>query len=374
MITLITGGPGTGKTAWTLNEILKLQKVEDRPLFVHGIRQLKIPHTPIYCKSKLCDLCQSQEIEEGALYVENWPDWKEPGALIVIDEVQRIWRPRAGSTPPHQSVSMLETHRHYGLDFWMVSQGPHLFDAFIRPLVGRHIHLMAQWNGRQQFEWAECHQQLTSRGDAVKRPYTLPKRVFDLYHSAEVHTKQPKRIPMAVYGLAGSLVLLAVVLGVIYTKFSDPQHFVPENMRPPEPVAGQAPVAIAANTPYPSNQAQAFPDFTPEQPGLAESAPAYRHLVQVKAAPLLAGCVRSKTKCRCFTAQATTYNTSEAFCNEVIKGNYFNPYIEHKPPPPTMTASANPAPMPAQADPHTPPDTYRPPQTVDESDVASHLY
>lgn len=333
MITLITGGPGTGKTAWTLNEILKLQDQEMRPLYVHGIRDLKIPHAPIYCRSNLCDICTSQVIDDSALYVEDWPQWKEPGALIVIDEVQRIWRPRGASSQPHESVSMLETHRHYGVDFWIISQGPHLFDVFIRALVGRHVHLLANWAGRVQYEWPECRQQLQYRSDAVKRPYKLPKRVYSLYHSAEVHTKQNKRVPLALYGLGGSLALLAFLVYFLLNRFSDPNHLVPGHAaKTAVPPVGTATVAAGpAGTP----QASAFPDFTPEKPGVPESAPAYRALVQVKQAPLMAGCVQSETKCLCYTHQATPYPTSQAFCREVVAGHYFNPYIEpHAAPPP----------------------------------------
>lgn len=372
MITLITGGPGTGKTAWTLNELLKLQKTEDRPVYVHGIKGLKIPHVPIYCKSKLCDLCASQEIEEGALYVENWHEWKEPNALIIIDEVQRIWRPRSGASAPHQSISMLETHRHYGLDFWMISQGPHLFDQFIRPLVGKHIHLMAQWNGRQQYEWAECHQQLTNRGDAVKRPYSLPKRVFNLYHSAEVHTKQTKRVPMAVYGLAGSLVLMAVVGSVIFNRFTDPNHFVKNSQINPPSASVQSP--MVDSSPNPVNAPQAFPDFKPVLPGVPESAPAYKSLIQVKAAPIMVGCIQSKDKCKCFTAQATVYQTSQQFCEEVVKGGYFNPYAYHKAPIPKPSSVSQPAQtqQPQQQVQSLDPPAYHRSSTVDYSDIADH--
>lgn len=64
MITLITGTPGTGKTAFVLAELLELRKKEPtRLVYVHGIKDLKslkqggIAHESVYCKSQLCDIC-----------------------------------------------------------------------------------------------------------------------------------------------------------------------------------------------------------------------------------------------------------------------------------------------------------------------------
>ncbi|WP_333877505.1 zonular occludens toxin domain-containing protein [Methylobacter sp.] len=230
MITLITGGPGTGKTAWLLNQLLELRKLEpNRLLFIHGIRSLRgIAHETLYCRSQLCDICRAQDsdIQERMKtvnppkFVEDWPKWKESGALIIVDEVQRIWRPTNGSSGPSEAISALETHRHYGLDFWLISQGPHLFHNFIRLLVGRHVHLVAKWSGRKEYEWPECKQDVQSRNDAVERPYTLPKRVFKLYDSAEIHTQQNKRRPIAFYILILLALLFLILSYFAYARFS----------------------------------------------------------------------------------------------------------------------------------------------------------
>jgi zona occludens toxin len=78
MITLITGSPGTGKTAWLISELLELRKNEpNRELYIHGIRNLRgIPHETIYCESQLCDICRGADIPANAKFVENWMDWK----------------------------------------------------------------------------------------------------------------------------------------------------------------------------------------------------------------------------------------------------------------------------------------------------------
>ncbi len=78
MITLITGLPGTGKTTYAVSS---LSKVKDRVVCFSGI--------PLTDEGKAL----------GWLEVEKWTDAPE-GALIVIDEAQRLFRPtQAGKAP-----------------------------------------------------------------------------------------------------------------------------------------------------------------------------------------------------------------------------------------------------------------------------------
>lgn len=329
MITLITGGPGTGKTAWVVEQLLELKKNEpERLLFIHGVRNLRgIKHETIYCRSQLCDICRSQEIPNEALYVETWPQWKQPGSLIVVDEVQRIWRPRVGGTQPHESVSTLETHRHYGVDFWLISQGPHLFDNFIRLLVGRHVHLVSRWSGRTQYEWPECKQDVQSRGDSVQRPYKLPSRVYKMYDSAEVHTKQDKRKPLSFYATIAALFIAAITITYVANRISKRVNPQNDSIALEDMGAGGAiapPVPSIKETKIDNTS---FPDFKPQIEGLAESAPAYRELIKVQQAPLLKGCIKTATACKCFTNQATPYPSTAAFCTEYMRNNVFNPYL-----------------------------------------------
>lgn len=202
MITFLTGGPGTGKTAFLISQLLEIKKTQPyREFFIHGIRDFTgFKHTTIYCRSPLCDLCTAAKIPEGSYYVEEYPKWFKPHFLIVVDEVQRIW-PAKMLAASIEAVSRLQTHRHYGLDFWLVSQPPKLVHVDVKAMIGRHVHLVAKWSGRKQYEWPEVRDNINARTDAVERPYTLPKEVFKMYSSAEVHTKQDKRVPLSLYAL-----------------------------------------------------------------------------------------------------------------------------------------------------------------------------
>ena len=350
MITLITGTPGSGKTAWLLDQLLTLKKNEPtRLLYVHGVRNLRgITHQTIYCKSQLCDICRSnaelKNWEESLRissptneylkykYVEDWPSWKQPNSLIVVDEVQRIWRPRTGGSVPHASVSGLETHRHYGVDFWLISQGPHLFDNFIRLLVGRHVHLVANWAGRKQYEWPECKQDVQSRADAVVRPYTLPKRVFSLYDSAEVHTKLDKRKPISFYVSIAALLIAVAVVYVISGRISNK---INPDLQQEAGAGGAAAHSAPVSSTNQSGKVHKIPLETPEQIAVAYTpvvssmpwtAPIYAELAKPTVFPVVAGCVKSATDCRCYTQQATRVEMAQDMCQIFVKNHTFNQF------------------------------------------------
>lgn len=293
-ITLITGTPGAGKTAWTVQELTRLPS--QRKIYVHGVPMLKIAHEPIYCMSELCDYCRTvTQLSEDETYleevsnpgkpvylVEQWPQWVTQGSLIVIDEVQRIWRPSASKVP--DEIAKLETHRHYGLDFWLISQGPHLFHSNIRLLIGRHIHLVSSWRGRMEYEFSECRQNVTSRSDAVQRPYKLPRKLFGLYHSSSLHVNQTHRKPLAFYGLIASMLVVIWLVYHIYNRFQQ-----------------RTPVAI--ETAYNIDIA-APPDTSGNQPGgaggaVSRNTPIVKASLQ-KTETKVHGCVRTPEWCRCY--------------------------------------------------------------------------
>ena len=105
MISLITGLPGSGKTSLMVYMLMTRKDLQNRPLYVDGIPDLKIPH---------------QEIPEGC-DMTTWYEWAPTGAILVIDEAQRIFRPRPAGAKVPQYVQELETHRHKGIDIFILT-------------------------------------------------------------------------------------------------------------------------------------------------------------------------------------------------------------------------------------------------------------
>lgn len=384
MITLITGTPGSGKTVWIVSELvrmffaslswlhsllvfLKLMKAPkkqlvERDVYVHGIPNLDfgVPYTTVYCRSSLCDVCQSQadivipealfnkdgqyvnwkEVEaaearrDSIRYVENWPQWATVGALIIIDEVQRIWRPRsAGSTVPPE-ISALETHRHKGIDFWLISQSPKLLDMNIRRLVGRHIHLVASWRGRTQHEWAECKENTSNTSDAVSRPYVMKKTVFTKFKSSSLHTKLEKRPPLAIYVMGVCILALVLIGRDIYKRHvvPDPQPETSTIESPkPQPLPNNLNTTVEGVIPVKQSSVPpgAF-DFEPRVKGRAETAPAYDGMLKIQSVPFPQQCLAWSTDsgkfCKCLTDQGTPYETPYNVCVSYAHGEVYNPY------------------------------------------------
>lgn len=90
-------------------------------------------------------------------------------------------------------------------------------DGNVRRLVGKHIHLRPTWAGRYQYEFPECNDSTKNTSSGVKSSYKLNTKVFDLYKSASIHTKQNKKIPAAVY----AVIALFFIIGFLGFRLSD---------------------------------------------------------------------------------------------------------------------------------------------------------
>ena len=242
MITLITGTPGAGKTAFALDMMVRQGRLDNsRKLYVHGIPELKVPHEIVVCESSSCDYCSTLPLRElpdaallenpvdienysyhGYLKCDRWHEYAEKGGILFFDEVQNIHRPRHASAPVPPSVAAYEVHRHRGLDFFIITQNPALIDSNVRQLVSRHIHLTSSWARRIQYEFPQCKTDLGATvGEGIKSNYTLPKDVFSLYKSASLHTKVERKKPLVIYLIPFVLLLIAGLVYFEYNKFKN---------------------------------------------------------------------------------------------------------------------------------------------------------
>jgi zona occludens toxin len=124
--------------------------------------------------------------------VQNWWLWCKPGDLIVVDEAQFI-APRAtlGRKPPYW-IQALEIHRHYGVDFLVITQHPGLIDTTIRHLVGMHRHVRSVMGSPvcMVYEWD--HAANPERFNlANKTTFVRRAKHYRLFHSSVAHVKPP---------------------------------------------------------------------------------------------------------------------------------------------------------------------------------------
>jgi len=321
MITLIPGGPGLGKTALAVS--LLQSQYADRPIF-SNVRGLPLEHSPL---PKLEEWTHEEQNAQGTSeHHFTFP----AGSVIVIDECQQFFRPRASGSRVPPYVSAFETHRHRGIDFILITQGSRLIDSNLRSLVkgGQHIFLKSSYLGRYRYEKSEVinEDDKSSYSLASKRKYTLPKEAFNLYKSAELHTKPPRpKLPWAVY-----LIAVAVIGGGILAWRVT--HRIEGAIAGQDASARTHTTGPAAQRPASGVKASLVPSMpitealTPTDPYTPLSAPLYASAIPPVVAPEIQGCIASRSRCTCYSQQQTPVWLPEDQCRQRASGEYFDPY------------------------------------------------
>jgi zona occludens toxin len=299
MIELITGLPGNGKTLYALWRVVDRAKKENRPVYYSGISDLNLGWT---------------EIDPA-----KWMDCPA-NSIIIIDECQRIFRPRMHGTKVPDYVEALETHRHKGVDLVFITQHPMLVDSNVRRLVGLHFHCVRKFGTQAStvHEWASVKENCDkNRDESTRHDFKFPKEAYAWYKSAEVHTHKA-RIPARVW------VLLSVVLAIPALGFYQYQKMsgAPAGDPPAVSPSASAPVVAAVGQ---QNQPDisAVENYRPRISGLPWTAPVYDKVTQVVRAPYPAACVMSKARCVCYTQQGTRLDVSIELCQGIARGGFF---------------------------------------------------
>jgi zona occludens toxin len=328
MITLITGAPGAGKTAALVSLLAELSK--GRAVYCSGIPDLQIDHQPLDDPSK-------------------WHETVPDGSIIVIDEVQNVWRPRGPGQGVPPDIQALEVHRHRGLDFYIITQAPRLVHTNVRALVGRHVHLRdVGFLGRYWYEWPECAENCSAtwKSAPLRKKYKLPKAIFGKYKSASEHIKPLRSFP---FMLVVAAVAVVATLGLGGYAFMLVNKQVSSHTTPIQPANSSIAPASALSSPSTSppetNQDKApaydVTSFYPVLPQVPESAPAYDELRKVVNLPRVAGGVCGRSGCTCYTEQATRLPMTSDDCRRAIENPAYDPYreqvapvaVKYEPPP-----------------------------------------
>lgn len=246
-IELLTAVPGGGKTSYAVWHVIKKAVEEGRTVYTIGIPKLTLPTIELtydYLKT-----WYEQDIVDGLPVLKHL----DHGALIVVDEVQKLW-PSKG-TQASKDIEELSEHRHYGLTFFLMTQSPSLVHKKVLALVNPHYHIVPRWSGRTLYEWPE-YRVNTAAGNArrvaVSKPYKLPKQAFKLYHSATQHIVPVTTVPRAVYFFILSIVV-TIAIGFytfqrIVNKSEVPDHLKTEIVKDEKPVEEtKKPVQLVSN-------------------------------------------------------------------------------------------------------------------------------
>ncbi len=220
MITLITGTPGAGKTLYAISKLL-------RELVGSTVKKTEpdgsITEVPRRVLTNINGLLLDHELigPDAPGGLADWHTWCKPGDVICYDEVQRSWTPRPNGAKVPDYISALETHRHMGVDFILLTQNPMLIDRNVTALVGRHLHVrrFGGIGAAIVYEWDHCSRSLLFSKSIAKHTFKYDKEVFKLYKSAELHTKPKTSVPtlaiVALLAVAGAAFAIPYAAGRI---------------------------------------------------------------------------------------------------------------------------------------------------------------
>jgi len=309
MLALFTGLPGAGKTLNLIKYILENKDYENRTFYYYGINECKVEGW--------------RELTEEQL--RKWYELDD-SPVIIIDEVQKIWRKRGTSSAIPFEVQELETHRHLGIDIFMTSQNPMQIDHEVRSLIQMHWHYdrVANLNTGRRYEFERCiADPYKDRHLAIQTSrYNIDKKYFGLYKSAEVHT-HGRRIPKKLYLVVSLLFICSVFIwyALDTVLFSRTERV--------EEMSSSSPGIQDTN--FVSDDQSIDPyllQFKKRYDDLPFSSPIYDELVKANSYPYVSGCSNIKindvNNCTCNSLQGNTINIPEDYCLSFIANGQHN--------------------------------------------------
>lgn len=313
-VSVVTGKPGHGKTLYAVTKVDKLAKEQNRQVYYNGIEGLTLDWLLL----------------EDATQWHN-PDHVPDGAIVVIDEAQRVFPPRSTGSRVPAHVQPFDTHRHRGLDIYLITQDPLLIDSFARNLAGEHIHVLRPFGTQQAkvYRWEHVvdPDSRSERNLAVDTSFfRYPKESFDKYKSATVHTVKRKIPWKLAIGAPLVIALLAIAVTVAYKtlnkisgKNQTNDHSISSGQNPSAMRVGM--VSSTPNAP-PLTTEEYVKRMEPRVPDMPDSAPIYDQIATPSILPVLAGCIKMASVCQCYTQQGTRVkNVSGEMCVAIATGD-----------------------------------------------------
>ena len=320
MITIITGVPGDGKTLYAVDQIL-------RPL-VGSTIQGEVDGAAVTIDrivySNINGLVLDHELIDGSDTggLRNWQEWARPGSVIVFDEVQKVWPPRANGSKVPADIMALETHRHMGVDFVLITQGPALIDRNLHMLCGRHLHVrrVANLPLATVYEWDAMSRTLNYKSSVRRHKYWFNKAAYKLYKSSVLHTRSSRRLPAVLLGLVLAGGLLAWKGPIVYASLQGQPAAKVEAVAV-APATGAASLkAVAASAG--SDQVEPLAGKADQVEPLAGKADQVEPLAgkadQVES-PAVVGCVRTADRCACYTGQGVQVEAELGYCESLTR-------------------------------------------------------
>lgn len=355
-IQLITGKPGSYKSAYLMS--IALDEIsKGRLVYFCNFRGL-----------------QAEKYQLNVL--DHFNEWASvpDGALVIIDEVQEFTRDvptNAKTEELPQWMTLLEKHRHRGIDIFVVTQHPMFIHTHIRRLLEKHIHMQRvqgmPWSNKR--EWQQvCSDPENIDNASIKKGCTTTiyrpnKKVFDYYESTVVDThkfKVPRKLLTSLAMVGGALAFVFWIGAPVFSKYINPTgdkevvQQMAENPNSPNPnfsAENQILVNISRcidQFNLTEDQCREMYDPKVMQARHAQLQQTTRNHIddvvsdylasdpfkpiqvqyEVTAKPVFSGCMKTGSKYQAYTQQGTKLDVSQEDCRRLIEDgdrpfNYF---------------------------------------------------
>ena len=281
-----------------------------RVVYVNGIPDLKVSHIPIN-RQQLRQWHERTPINPDDPESKTKLDNLLEGSLIVVDEAHKLWPAISMKVIP-EDIDYLSEHRHHGIDFYLITQDPTFLHPKVLKLVENHKHIVTEWSRPYIYQWSEyCStpKAKTNKSAAIRKPYSLEKKAFGLYHSASLNIQKEKRfIPKMVYVCVA---MLFIVPGIIYASYER----INAKLEPQKPVQAAEMLYSTAN-PSSNNQTPINQVVTAQQTTVEKTNP----FISVQLLPTdidwtqVSACLSNKKSCICYGFSSERLNIPEASC------------------------------------------------------------
>lgn len=359
-IQLITGKPGSYKSAYLMSIALDEIK-QGRLVYFCNFRGL-----------------QAEKYQLNVL--DHFNEWASvpDGSLVIIDEVQEFTRdvPTNAKTEELPDwLTLLEKHRHRGIDIFVVTQHPMFIHTHIRRLLEKHIHMQRvqgmPWSNKREWQQVcsdpENLDNATIKKGCTTTIYRPNKKVFDYYESTVVDThkfKIPRKLLTSLAMVGAALAFVFWIGAPVFSKYinttgdKEVVQKIADNPNAPNPnfsAENQILVNISrcidqfnltedqCREMYDPKVMQArhdqlqqttrnhiddvVSDYLPSDPFKP-----IQVQYEVTAKPVFSGCMKTGSKYQAYTQQGTKLDVSQADCQRLIENNDrpFNYFVNNR--------------------------------------------
>lgn len=335
MIRLITASPGSGKTCIVVEWLIKEIDKGFYQAFYSNIEGLRI---------------------QGVRPLPKEADWRtlnpskdpnEPPKLMIIDEAQYFPAFMKENRSASNSIGKdLSTHRHYGIDIWLITQSTKLLNDYVLENVGEHVHMYRPRKKKtvSVYWWSYVQKSLSKSAfkdaDDMQK-WRLNPHMFALYQSTsqvtDAHTRTSQKLVSSLVSAVLLLCFIAFMVNQGLDSFSAMRHDSPSasilassaNL-PPEltpPPNQQPPQAPQQPPPSPAQSPELYATSLPEDYAQRRN----DLMLQVR------GVVQLGAKCQAFNAYGDAMTLSPKECQSYVgTGKVYKATASQLPPqPPT---------------------------------------